>query len=350
MRYSKDNSLRNADKASITPNIAVALTQVLSENGIPPARLLARFGLTVADLEDPSFRLSHRQAGGMIALAIKLLPDLPLGLMVGARQSLSSLGMVGFAMMTSATFGEAIAHCLKYHKEGGTMVDIEFTSTEHECTAVFHNPDDAAITPFLVEEVTAHVMNIGQTLLGTRALLLGMEFQYPAPAYIAHYQKLFNCPMRFQSQRNCIVVSASLFETPLATHNPLAQRQALEHLQRMAMRDPETPDLIESIESVFRRKRTSPPNMAEIAHNLNLTERTLRRHLDQCGTSFQKIRAQIQERQARNLLESRQLTQDEIAIQLGFTDARSFRRAFKAWTGETPGDYQSSRRVCAEKA
>ncbi|AMP02601.1 AraC family transcriptional regulator [Collimonas pratensis] len=342
MRYSKGNGVTSEDKASITPNIALALTQVLSENGIAPARMLARFGLAVSDLEDPSFRLSHRQTGGMIAHAISLLPALPLGLLVGGKQTVSSLGMVGFAMMTSATFGEAIAHCLKYHKEGGTMVDIDFTATEQECTAVFSNPGDSAITAFLVEEVTAHLMNIGQAMLGTRALLQRMEFQYPAPPYAAHYRQLFNCPMQFSAPRNCIVVDASLFAVPLATHNPLAQRQALEHLQRMAMRDPDTPDLIESIESAFRRNWASPPNMAEIAGSLNLTERTLRRHLDQCGMSFQQIRAQMQERRARNLLATRQLTQSEIAEQLGFTDVRSFRRAFKAWTGETPGDYRSN--------
>ncbi|AEK60042.1 AraC family transcriptional regulator [Collimonas fungivorans] len=343
MRYSKGNSLASDDKASLTPNIALALTQVLAENGIAPATVLARFGLTVSDLEDPSFRLSRRQTSGMIAHAIKLLPELPLGLLVGSKQTLNSLGMVGFAMMTSATFGEAIEHCRRYHKEGGTMVDIDFMATEHECTAVFHNPGDAAITPFLIEEVTAHLMNMGQILLGSRKLLLRMELQYPAPAYAAHYRQLFNCPLQFSAQRNCIVADASLFAVPLDTHNPLAQRQALEHLQRMAMRDPDTPDLIESIESAFRRNWASPPNMAEIAGTLNLTERTLRRHLDQCGMSFQQIRAQMQERRARNLLETQRLTQCEIAEQLGFTDVRSFRRAFKAWTGETPGGYRSSR-------
>ncbi len=340
MRYSKGSGLTSDDKASITPNIALTLTQVLSENDIAPARMLARFGLTINDLEDPSFRLSRRQTSGMIAQAITLLPTLPLGLLVGSKQNVNSLGMVGFAMMTSSTFGEAIEHCLTYHKEGGTMVDIEFMATEQECTAIFRNQGNAAITPFLVEEVTAHLMNIGQAMLGTRTLLKRMEFEYPAPSYVADYRQLFNCPMQFSAPRNCIVCEASLFAVPLNTHNPLAQRQALEHLQRMAMRDPDTPDLIESIESVFRRNWESPPNMAEIAKTLNLTERTLRRHLDQCGMSFQQIRAQMQERRARNLLESRHLTQSEIAEQLGFTDVRSFRRAFKSWTGKTPGDYR----------
>jgi AraC-like DNA-binding protein len=69
-----------------------------------------------------------------------------------------------------------------------------------------------------------------------------------------------------------------------------------------------------------------------------MSARTLRRRLEEEGTTMQALLDDLRQELASRYLGERKLTQTEVALELGFADARAFRRAFKRWTGKTPGD------------
>jgi AraC-like DNA-binding protein len=60
------------------------------------------------------------------------------------------------------------------------------------------------------------------------------------------------------------------------------------------------------------------------------------------GTSYQTLLENSRRTRALEWVTATTLTFDEIAKRLGFSDVRSFRRAFKRWTGHTPGDHRRS--------
>jgi len=78
-----------------------------------------------------------------------------------------------------------------------------------------------------------------------------------------------------------------------------------------------------------------------IANQLNITSRTLRNKLAVIGTSYRKILESVRKKSAVNYLENTKLTIGEIAEKTGYSDARSFRRAFAKWQGITPADYRN---------
>jgi AraC-like DNA-binding protein len=78
-----------------------------------------------------------------------------------------------------------------------------------------------------------------------------------------------------------------------------------------------------------------------VARALATSERTLRRRLSDEGLTFDRLREAELERLARELLRSRASTIEEIAYLLGFSEARAFQRAFKRWTGTTPGAFRT---------
>ncbi|MNO03899.1 HTH-type transcriptional regulator VirS [compost metagenome] len=71
--------------------------------------------------------------------------------------------------------------------------------------------------------------------------------------------------------------------------------------------------------------------------------RTLQRHLQQAGTSYQRILDELRQELAGRYLADSDLPIQEIALRLGFSEPRSFHRSFKAWTGRTPGEYRQQR-------
>ena len=71
-----------------------------------------------------------------------------------------------------------------------------------------------------------------------------------------------------------------------------------------------------------------------------MTSRTLRRKLEVEGTSFTDLVASIRKALAIDYLSTTRLSTDDIATAIGFSDAVSFRHAFKRWTGKPPSEYR----------
>jgi AraC-like DNA-binding protein len=83
-----------------------------------------------------------------------------------------------------------------------------------------------------------------------------------------------------------------------------------------------------------------PPTLEQIARRLRMSARTLHRRLDQEGTSFRRILAEVRREVAARHLREPQLAVGEIAFLLGFSEASAFHRAFKRWTGHAPRAYR----------
>jgi AraC-like DNA-binding protein len=80
-----------------------------------------------------------------------------------------------------------------------------------------------------------------------------------------------------------------------------------------------------------------PPTMDEAARRLHVDPRTLRRKLDAEHTSYRELTDEVRSTIARELLGTAGLTVGQVATRLGYHDAAGFTRAYKRWTGETPG-------------
>ena len=82
------------------------------------------------------------------------------------------------------------------------------------------------------------------------------------------------------------------------------------------------------------------PTMEEVAQALHTTSRTLRRRLEDEGTSFQGVLNTVRSDLAKQYLAATRLSSEEIAAALGFSDAANFRSAFRKWTGRSPSAWR----------
>jgi AraC-like DNA-binding protein len=81
-------------------------------------------------------------------------------------------------------------------------------------------------------------------------------------------------------------------------------------------------------------------NLEEVARALQTSPRSLRRALSQMETSYQAIADDVLRAHAEDQIRSGQTKLEHLARELGFADARSFRRAFKRWTGHNPNEFR----------
>ena len=103
-------------------------------------------------------------------------------------------------------------------------------------------------------------------------------------------------------------------------------------------------NLCKTIEALLNSTQADDPaRMVDIANSLNMSARTLRRHLARQQTSFTEILEKWRHNTAISLLRNSNLRVGEVAKRLGYTHPSNFERAFKRWTGHTPGTYQEKR-------
>src|SRR5690606_6724214 len=155
------------------------------------------------------------------------------------------------------------------------------------------------------------------------------------PEYLPRYQAVFDCPLRFDQPQERLVLDARWLEAPLPTHNPIAARHVL-GLLRAQMPAKVRGEVTAAVERLLRVRLADEPRLAEIAAQLHVSERTLRRQLTAEGSSFRGILDSLRIDRAYALLRDRRLSIYQVGAAIGYRDPREFRRAFRRLTGSTP--------------
>lgn len=294
--------------------------------------------LHAKDCFDPDARLSFREAASIIRAAQKDFPNVALGLAVGSYTTLPSMGALGFSLMSSPTFGAAVAVGEKYHPVSGALMDascrVSNGTLTLEATERFPEPD---ILRFLCEKFFASALATWRALLNEGCKPQLLELGYPQPACVDEYRRLFDCPIRFSAGRNCMSADQSVLGKKIQTQSASAHTEALRLCEaKMPRVGNRASNEVTRLKLWLRKRVGASPRIEDAARALDCSERTLRRRLVAAGTSYRAIHDDVRAERARVLLRDSQLAIADIGTQLGFSDDREFRRAYKRWTGQIP--------------
>lgn len=180
-------------------------------------------------------------------------------------------------------------------------------------------------------------------LVHRRIPLSEMQFRNPAPADDSHYRTRFCDNVKFDGETTHIIFASDLLdlkivETPETVDRFL--RAAPANLLVKYRNDASTSA------QVRKRLRSQMPDqwpeLETLAQNLCVSGSTLQRRLQQEGLSYQRLKDDLRRDIAIDLLSSASMTVAEVAAQAGFQETSAFHRAFKKWTGVSPGAYRSS--------
>ncbi len=324
--------------AETPPNILVHLTQLALSRGLRCDGWFAGSGLTREQLNDPTLRVSYRQARSVIRRALQTTGEAGLGLAVGRVETLGSFGLLGLAMMTSATFGEAMQVGINHHRVSGSLLDVSFevAGPREVALAAWPRFNDAPLLPFLCEELFSSSLAIARELLGPGFNPSRLELTYARPAHAQAYADYFRCELVFGARYNRILLDVQWLQHPLPTHNPLTAQQALALCNQQHDANGVQQEIVASVERLLRSHLRHQPRLPDVARMLNMSERSLRRRLAEGGRIFREIHDRVRAERALELLHGGTLSVAEIGLEIGFSDPREFRRAFKRWTGMPP--------------
>jgi AraC-like DNA-binding protein len=323
------------------------MTELAAQHGVSLGLCLQGTGITAEALDDPDAEITGRQELQLVANIVEALPGVPeIGLESGTRYHLTAYGIWGYAVMSSQTVRDAVELGLRYLNL--TYAFSRFDVEEDEGRVLMVLDDEGIPGPArraLVERDLSAVYHMCCQLLGEAPPLVGLELRFEEPPYAARYEELVGVRPVFGAARNVMEYDASLLDRLLPQANlhtaKLSEGLCEELLAARQARE----GTAGAVRHLLLSRPGHAPDMERIARDLGTTSRTLRRRLDEEGTSFRVLVDEVRESLAEQLLSTAGLSVDAVAKRLGFANTAGFVSAFKRWKGVPPGAWRAGRHV-----
>jgi AraC-like DNA-binding protein len=264
-------------------------------------------------------------------------------LLVGQRNTLDHLGLVGLLVRYSPDVGTALRNLVRYFhlRERGAVMTLALAGEEALLGyEIYQSQSDTSDQ--IADGSIASQFNIVRALCGPAWAPSEVRFAHREPVDTGPFRRFFNCPLSFDAGQNALVFDASWLNLRLPTDDPMLRSLLQQQVDALEAEHGE--DLPAQVRSVLRTALlTRHAKADQIAALLSMHSRTLARHLEACGTRFQVLVDEVRFEIARQLLEQSVMDVREVATTLGYADASAFARAFRRWSRTTPADWRSRR-------
>ena len=318
------------------------LVNLLAEHGVTEAQLIADTGLEDLDLTETQF-FNAQQSDDICGRAIALSGDRLLGIKLGMRLDMVSLGILGYALMTSATVGDVLKLLVRYKRALLPSMRIELIPGEGSVelrSSAAHLPE--AIEHFYKDALYAGSVTNLKVLTNNHSATAMLELNYGQSQDRAFYESVFGAKIHFNSDRCGLTFDAECLAVPISTSDSVAQDVFRRECDRILANDNHAGRVSERVKQALLVSRSEFPTSAAVAQQMHMSESTLQRRLAKEGTRFQELLDQVRYRLALEYLQGTQLPVSEIAALLGFSNPANFRRSFKRWSATTPADIRQS--------
>jgi len=341
--------IEGAPASRITASTAVqhpvAIAQVMvnfaARHGVDAQTCLLGTGIAETQLHDPEVLVAREQEMRLIENLMLALPNVPaLGFELGLQYNVATFGIWGFVMRISRNLREAIQSALRYLPLSTAYCELSAFANEDE----FGVTADPSALPqhlrqFLLERDTATAVNLVRELGLSGVRVQRLEYQGRAPEYADRIEALCGIAPHYGSARNAIVARRQDTEMPLPMYDAHLVR-LLEDQCRAQLERRQIAGVAGQVRTLLLGPLGLMASIDEVARAMAMAPRSLRRRLEEEGSSFRSVVEAERRQLAAQLLRGTEMKIDEIALQLGYGDTASFTRAFRRWFDQAPGEYR----------
>lgn len=314
------------------------------EKGVSREQIFAHAGIV---LNDKSDYVSAEHLSQILHAIIQLTGDNYIGLRHATQVQANSYDILGYLAVNCDNLKQTMQRVIQFESLAGTLGYTQILPQgknwliSWQC--LLTDPD---IKRHTLESVLTSWTLYTQELVRLDEVALQVWFEHQAPEdnMLQEYEAIFRCPVLFEQPDTGILVSQEQFTKPFpqanaALRSTLEQHAAANLATLQAKHKPLS--FTEQVNRLVRSnvKAGKQVNKKFVADKLNISERTLHRHLEKEGARFIEILEAIRLEVALSMLQLHSKTTQQIAEHLGFDEVRSFYRAFKLWTGLTTGEY-----------
>ena len=305
--------------------------------------LLTQAGINPSSLIPENARVHTDQVARLFQLVMITLNDE----FMGFTEVPSKMGT--FALMSDLipqclTLKDQLKQTARFYNL--THPNIEFDLKEYHKDAVLSisltdnsNDDHHFLREFLM--VIWH--RFPSWLIGEPINLRSVEFSFARPDHESELNVMFPAAISYRQNSNRLIFDRRYLSKPITrTRSEIQQfvRRSPYDIMTIPGRQQTLESQIERLLAPHGADRMANITLHDVAEQLFMSPQTIQRRLSDSGTSFNTIKENWRRERAIKLLQNSQLSIEAISERLGFSEARSFTRAFKTWTGLSPRKYR----------
>jgi len=327
---------------TVLARVVASILSGAAHAGLRRDELLEAAGLGAVDFSNPDARVPAWAEVALWQLVALREPDPGVGIRMATGLPARQWGLLGYAISYSANLGAALRRLARYGRILNEAVQfrLEETTQYHVAVAQCTSAVGMAL-PHAVSYRFAAVVGACRGI--TRAELVPSEiaFTFRQPNATLEYQRFFRCRLRFSQPESQVVFVTRDLDLPVPGGDETLAGYLSESAERALRKLCAGTSIKERVRSaIWAELSEGPPTLRRTASVLHLPPRTLQRHLAAEGTTLRREIEHIREHMAIATLRDRTVPIEEVAFLLGYTEASTFYRSFRRWTGQTPRQYR----------
>lgn len=315
-----------------------------ARRGLNVPEFLAWLGVSPQTLADPEGRIPHE----IFAAALDEIPQrigAPYFALELARAASENpphnLAVLIYASRSCATLGEAYATTIRFlriiHDAAAIRMDVDGDEAR-----LFLRPSAPIRLPRQAREfMFAMLMLHGRKSCGEVWSPRIVRFEHESPGDLAPYEQIFGAPIEFGAPVSEIRFDRALLDKPLIAADAALYAVIQKHAEEMLRRIPRLDEPTDRVrQCVATMVCEGMPAIERVARHVGTSRRSLQRMLRDSGVTYRQLVDDVRRELAVRHVADRARTLPEIAFLLGFSEAPAFHRAFRRWTGMSPGQYR----------
>lgn len=322
---------------------SLAIVKALEKSGVDGEALMKQAEMDIQGIkENPEARIPIEKMTRLWGLAEDATQNPAFGLSVSQSVNPLHFRALGMLMMTSSTIAETFEKVVKYYSLISNTGLVELERTPEFLGFKIQPLESVEISSLAIDAFFSSVVVLCEQVLHNRDFVDSVELIKPEPKSKEAWETFFQCPVTFGAENNCLWMKRDILEahsafgdSKMALYSESVIQDYLETMKQGSWRD----RVMQAIHAAFTH---GEPSLADIAAQLEVSERSLSRRLKEEQTSFRALLSEKRKELAQFYLKNSELPVTEIAYKLGFSDVSNFNRACQNWFGCSPSVYRKA--------
>ena len=280
----------------------------------------------------------------LIKKIAQISDDMSFGLTLGENIHPSDYGLVGYALMNCHDLNMALSLSAKYKPIMNQAFESCFikgkTNSSYQINAKF----DEDYLAVLIELDFASGIQLAKLLVDKqdlkRLILQQVNFQHGPLSADSHYQRVFNCPVKFYQEKNEIIITNRVLALPVRSANSAILDMLIRKIEQSVASYALGQTFSHKVINYVSKHKQEIPNVTQAASYFNISASTLKKHLMLEERNYSEICDSVRKSVAIEMLAQPKTQIKAVYSFLNFSSSSAFNRAFKRWTSMTPTEYR----------
>lgn len=323
-----------------------SLIDIIDGFGWEREKQLAALGFSVVELADPRMRVGVDTCCKHFNQASKILDRPEIGVQMGHKFRISTYGNTGSIYNFCDSLSDGVRISRRYQPLVETAGRPDFIE-ENGRAYMQWNPNFEGDEHYrIITDVIfgGYAATVQWLSWGFDKGVKSVEFRHAKPEYAEVYETLFQCPVSFSQTNNRLEFFPETVYRPMPTSDAIKKESICNTLDKLMLSFEGETVISRKVRGAIRRLMGQKQvTLINVASELGVSERTLRRQLSAEGVNFRSM-VDLVRKDMFDTLSGRGESLTSIAYLLGYSDQSAFTRAFRRWYGMSPSAYRSKSR------